>query len=330
MNNAPAVFSCTDGFFWADTCDGLKIASSRNEVELEALARGEYPGKRLEESALPGVRTVGYWNSQQEQSWGLPVHRNEGIELTFLENGSLDFSVQDSYYLLKPNTLTITRPWQPHQVGNPNIGPCKLHWVILDVGVRRPHQEWVWPDWLLLDEEERRRLTILLSHNEQPVLKAMDPLKSCFQEIGALVKENEKKKNTSYLAIKINELFFLLLETLEERDLPLKEQLTSHTRNVEMFLRELEKDPDHPRTIEEMAGECGIGTTQFIQYVKRITNMTPSHYLNYLRVRKAEKLLKERCDWSILDIALECGFSSSQYFSSIFKRYTGKTPSSCR
>ena len=185
MNNTPAVFSYDRGFFWADTCEGLRTAASRKEVELEALARGEYPGKQLEETALPGVRTVGYWNSQQEQSWGLPIHRNEGIELTFLENGSLDFSVQESRYLLKPNTLTITRPWQPHQVGNPNIGPCKLHWVILDVGVRRPHQEWAWPDWLLLDEGEKRRLTILLSHNEQPVLQAMDPLKSCFQEISA-------------------------------------------------------------------------------------------------------------------------------------------------
>jgi AraC family L-rhamnose operon regulatory protein RhaS len=330
MSEVRAIFTSSQGFFWADTCEGLRKAAAVEQVELEALARGDYPGRRFRDGELSGVRTVGYWNSQQEQSWGLPVHRNEGIELTFLENGSLDFAAQDSRYILKPNTLTITRPWQPHQVGDPNIGPCKLHWIILDVGVRRPHQEWVWPDWLLLDEEEKRRLTILLSHNEQPVLKGMDSLKSCFQEIGALVKANGKKKNTSYLAIKINELFFLLLEALKERDLPLKEQLTSHRRNVEMFLRELEKDPEHPWTIEDMARECGIGTTQYIQYVKSITNMTPSHYLNYLRVRKAERLLKERGDMSVLEIALECGFSSSQYFSSIFKRYTGKTPSSCR
>ena len=39
-------------------------------------------------------------------------------------------------------------------VYNPNIGFCKLHWFIIDLGVRKPQQEWVWPDWVILSIDD--------------------------------------------------------------------------------------------------------------------------------------------------------------------------------
>ncbi|MEI9960533.1 MAG: hypothetical protein WDM76_05170 [Limisphaerales bacterium] len=35
---------------------------------------------------------------------------------------------------LAPGHFTITRPWQLHKLGAPNIGPGRLHWLIVDVG----------------------------------------------------------------------------------------------------------------------------------------------------------------------------------------------------
>ena len=65
-------------------------------------------------------------------------------------------------YSLKPGHLTITRPWQPHSLGNPHIGPNRLHCIILDVEVRRPHQSWNWPDWIILTRNDLKQLTALL------------------------------------------------------------------------------------------------------------------------------------------------------------------------
>ena len=79
-----------------------------------------------------------------------------------------------------------------------------------------------------------------------------------------------------------------------------------------------------------MAAECGLGKTSFMDNFKRVTNMTPFYYLNYIRVKKGRKLLETDHTMSILEVALECGFSSSQYFASIFKRFTGMTPSEIR
>ena len=62
---------------------------------VQAVARGQYPGKRLAPLALSGVRTVGFWDAHCSQDWGLDWHQNEGIELTFLERGGPAYAVDN-------------------------------------------------------------------------------------------------------------------------------------------------------------------------------------------------------------------------------------------
>ena len=107
-------------------------------------------GAKAPPHTLPGVKSLGFWDADHRQDWGLDWHRNEGIELTLLESGRLPFSVDGQDLDLKPGDLTITRPWQLHRVGRPHVTACRLHFLILDVGVRRPHQRWKWPPWLVL------------------------------------------------------------------------------------------------------------------------------------------------------------------------------------
>src|SRR5207249_3334840 len=111
--------------------------------------------RKLPAGELCGIKSIGYWDALGPQTWGLPWHRNEGVEVTFLESGRLGFAVDGREYALQPDALTVTRPWQSHRVGNPLIGPGKLHWLILDVGVRRPNQAWRWPDWVMLKGADR-------------------------------------------------------------------------------------------------------------------------------------------------------------------------------
>ncbi len=189
MKKAPAVFR-GDGRAWhADTCDPLKAAAGRGAVRLCALAHGAYPGRRLPPRTLPEICTAGFWDAPRDQDWGLDWHRNEGIEFTCVSRGRTAFAVRGREYLLRRGQLTITRPWQAHRVGNPRVGACRLHWLILDVGVRRPHQTWRWPSWLVCTPEDLRRLTTLLSHNERPVWTVGREIGRCFEQLAGAVEE---------------------------------------------------------------------------------------------------------------------------------------------
>jgi AraC-like DNA-binding protein len=325
-----ATYSSNGRIFRADTCEEVARAAQEGEITLHNLARGSYPGMRLDAKSLPGVKSLGYWNSTHDQTWGLRWHRNEGIELTILSSGSLPYYCGDKRYILKPNDLTIARPWQPHKVGDPTIGPSRLFFLILDVGVRKPNQEWMWPGWLLMNREELAELTKLLRQNEFHVWSDCREFHQCFQEIGRAVEEYPKSKDVTYIALKLNELLYLLLRMFRTRKVPLNESLTSNIRSVQLFLDDLPVLLSEDWTIERMARECSVCTTRFVQYCRQLTNQSPMQHLNTLRLEKARSLLLERAAMPIIDIAMECGYATSQYFASCFKWKYHVTPSDYR
>jgi len=314
----------------ADTCDDVYAAAVKGEIALHALARGTYPGTPLEAKNLPGVKSLGFWDATHLQAWGLPWHRNEGIELTILSSGTLPYFCDGRGYNLKPCDLTIARPWQPHKVGDPAIGANRLYFLILDVGVRKPNQEWQWPGWLLMNAGELDELTRLLRLNEFHVWSECREFLRCFQEIGRAVVEYLRTRDITFISLKLNELFYLLLHMFTTRRVPLNESLTSNIRTVELFLAELRETLTESWSIKRMARECSICTTRFVQYCRRITNRSPMRHLNALRLEKARTLLAEHPRMPIIDVAMNCGFSSSQYFASCFGRAFGMTPRACR
>ncbi len=317
----------------ADTCQALSRGVDAGEVRLEALVHGHYPGRRLPRGALPGVKSVGFWDSDHDQRWGLDWHRNEGLELTYLERGRLGFAVDRETYHLLPDNLTVTRPWQRHRVGEPHVGAGRLHWLILDVGVRRPDQPWRWPSWLVLAKPDRDELTHILRHNEHPVWPGTAELRRSFKSIAQAVATDEQGSNISRLTVLLNEVFLLTLEMLRREDVALDASLTGTQRTVELFLAELQDSREfqvHDWTVAEMAKRCGLGATQFISHCKKITNLTPVRYLNNLRLESAARVLAEFPDRKITQVALECGFSSAQYFATVFGRQFGCSPQTFR
>ncbi len=315
-----------DGIVYhADTCLPLVDAIERKKVKFKALARYTYPGDRLTEDTL-GLNSVGYWDADEPQDWGLDWHRNEGIEIHFLESGTMPYAQENKEMELLPNSLTITRPWEAHKVGDPHIGMGKFYWVILDLGVRRPHQKWNWPEWVMLAPNDLDRLTTILRHNEKVHWKADKLVRDCFHRIGKAVDTDKNGNNASRIRLLINYLLILLLDLLNSEEVKLDEQLTDSSRSVKLFLKELEKNITEAWTIEEMAQSAGVGLTRFTHHCKQLTNLTPMRYLMMKRLELSKKILVENENYSVAEVAFSCGFSTSQYFSTVFKRHEKCTP----
>lgn len=315
-----AIFLNQATTYRADRCEPVVQAAARGELKLQALARRGYPGNPMPARMLPEVSTVGFWDAAKTQSWGLDWHRNEGIEITYLSRGHLDFAVDGRSHPLESGCLTITRPWQAHRVGNPNVQASRLHWLILDVGVRRPNQDWRWPDWLILSPADLQRLTNILRHNEHPVWKVDAQIGECFERIAALIAASQSPIVHTWLQLRLNELLLSILEMLRSRKVYLNQELSTTRRTVELFLAAL---PDHletPWTLAEMAAQCGLGRTRFADYCHKITNVAPLEYLLNCRMEAAQRRLRMEPERSISDIGFMCGFQSSQYFTTVFHR----------
>lgn len=324
MESKTCYFDLNGDVYNADTCSPLEDAAERNDISLEVFARGHYPGYRLSDDELLSVKSVGYWDATKAQSWELEWHRNEGIEICFLEAGRLVFGTQDEEYELQSNSLTITRPWQSHHIGM--VGHSKLHWLIIDAGVSLPHQEWSWPEWIVLNKRDLDELTNILQRNEQPVWNSDENMRRCFSKIGAVIRNRENERYDTKIKIYINEILSLLLDMFNQQSIILDEQLVSSKRSVELFLGNLSSQLCSPLTVELMAEYCGLGVTQFSKYCFEITNQSPMKYFNELRLHRAHEMLITMPEKKITDIAYECGFSSNQYFTLIFKKRFNLSP----
>lgn len=81
--------------------------------------------------------------------------------------------------------------------------------------------------------------------------------------------------------------------------------------------------------MESIASALCMSQKQLRGKVSSITGETPSSYIQHLRLNKACALLSTT-DSQIGEIAMQCGFDDSAYFSRIFKQVYGITPTQFR
>lgn len=72
-----------------------------------------------------------------------------------------------------------------------------------------------------------------------------------------------------------------------------------------------------------------IDRSHFYRLFKNETGLSPVDYINRQRISRAEILLSN-LRLSIKDVAFSVGFTDQMYFSKVFKRLNGKTPSEFR
>ena len=82
-------------------------------------------------------------------------------------------------------------------------------------------------------------------------------------------------------------------------------------------------------SISELAQECSLPVRTFLQAFQRSTGMSPHRWLRNYRIESAKDLLR-RTSLSLEEIALICGFVSTDHFIREFRRAERDTPSAWR
>ena len=93
-------------------------------------------------------------------------------------------------------------------------------------------------------------------------------------------------------------------------------------RSVLRLLAELRGNCAEPWTLDQMAARLQLRRTRFSALFRHYTGDAPLHYLLRLRVERARHLLRTT-DRSVTEIAMACGFASSQHLAKIFHQFTG-------
>ena len=98
---------------------------------------------------------------------------------------------------------------------------------------------------------------------------------------------------------------------------------------VSQFLKSLFNPKRMPGTIASYAAEIGISENYLSRLVKKATGRSVGAWIDIVRIQRAKRLLSVTED-SVIDIAASVGIEDQSYFSRLFKKETGMTPSAFR
>ena len=82
-------------------------------------------------------------------------------------------------------------------------------------------------------------------------------------------------------------------------------------------------------SVARLAEMSNYSERQFIRLFKKAFGCIPTEYITNLRMLKAREMLRAK-NHSVTEIATFCGYSDGNYFSRIFRKYNGMTPTEYR
>jgi transcriptional regulator GlxA family with amidase domain len=91
----------------------------------------------------------------------------------------------------------------------------------------------------------------------------------------------------------------------------------------------LQENHASPLSRREIADAIGVSENHLSRIFRRELGITPWDYLNRYRIKQAREMLAHT-DRSITSVALAVGFSDPAYFSRVFRKQVGVSPSAFR
>ena len=113
------------------------------------------------------------------------------------------------------------------------------------------------------------------------------------------------------------------------RDLPRPDERHDGYRRLLSFSKYAEQHLGQKILIATAAAHAGISVDALERFTRDVFHLTPKQLLIKMRIDRACSLL-ETTDWSITDVAIECGYSDHSAFSRQFKSATHMTPRTFR
>ena len=159
---------------------------------------------------------------------------------------------------------------------------------------------------------------------EAITLRAMDYLLKPY-EAQELILSVEEALNLYARTSGIPEQQLSVPQETAEEDAP-GQRMGQVRENIERYIR------SHYTTelsMQDVARAMNYSEAYFCKLFKQCFKVNFSAWLNEFRVEKAKEMLRDT-RLSIREISLACGYTDANYFTRVFKRITGKTPSEYR
>lgn len=270
------------------------------------MAHTQYPLNDTYRSLSP-ERLLYISSTSYGKDWSSMLHSHSFPELFYIIEGEGYFCTESESFPIRKDSLIIINPNVRH-TEKPSISRTLTY---ITLGIQFLKFDFRNPDlnFYIYDFSSHKNEIL-------PLLRTM--------------LSEAKQKKASYDKICQNYLSILLLKiariTEEEFVITVPQDFPA---GCELVRNYIDQNFREPLTIDTLANLSHLNKFYLIHIFSKTYGISPINYLLEKRILHSKELLKTS-DFSITHIAHATGFSSANYFSQSFKKYTGITPKAYR
>jgi AraC-like DNA-binding protein len=272
--------------------------------------------------AVPTIEEVGL--VREFEAHRVPWHAHRGFQLFFALNGAAAYELQTTPprpVEVPGGHFLVLAPGIRHRGVQDACPPCELLFLVLDSSARAAalHSPFTSREW--------KEVLRLFARTTLAPLRVGPDLARAVTALAEAVEAERTGQHERWRDPRLRERAGqVLVETVLQISSERTSAVDAAVAFVERHLHEHHAEPLH---MDEVAARAGLSRSRLFGVFKRATGLTPNDYLQRVRVERARHLLTAT-EQSITAIAFGTGYASSQYFSTVFRRFTGQSPQDFR
>lgn len=262
-------------------------------------------------------------NVMQLYNFSFLAHWHNDVELIYVKEGEIRVGINSETRLLKAGDLALCSSGDIHFYDSRDLNSVIILVIFNPRLIGSPGG---WPGDVRLLSPIIGNANEAGTEGEALVAKTALLIERMLKEAD----EQQKYYDTLLLGL-LYELSGLILRSAPSEPLDRRKdkRLGGGRQAMREALDYLESHCFGPVTLEEAARQAHMSVYHFSRTFKSTTGMSLTSYVNSIRVDKAEELIRTT-ELTMLDIALECGFTNVRTFNRAFRQFRGKSPSSLR
>lgn len=263
---------------------------------------------------VKSVITVYYFDTNSVH----PDEHHNFPEFIYADKGSYSLTLNDNTVNLEEGQLLIVEPNAHH-----SSTPKNTTLAIVSFELESDYMNTLYNRAITLNYSQRALLSDIITNGIE-IFKQV-PIGSEYKGL----MPSEDIASYEFQAMK-NKIELLLIDLYRSQKIIITKPGAKNFENYkalqfELLIKYMKEHLNKVLTLEQISSDMGMSVSKIKRLFKEHKNTTPIYYFTRLKVKEAKRLI---CDTSMnfTQIADCLGYESLHYFSKVFKKHTGLSP----
>lgn len=253
------------------------------------------------------------------------------VEMVYVVSGKIEIVEDENVYVMTDGDMLIHAPMELHRMKMLDGTRSHILNLSIDISGELPSKLYDGVYHLMLEQREKY-INIFKSAEKIMLNDVDDENTSCYEDDKKYA--NTLRANEKVIVSKASEagkcqqaadmISAFLMDLYYNAPLYEKQRKSGSAQIYKVLVKDMQENVCENITIYKLAEKNHVS----VSYVKKLfnsyLNMSPKTFYDLLRVKEAKKLLQS--DMPVMDVSEKMNFSSSNHFSTFFKKHTGFSP----